>query len=126
MPKPKPKKIPATQGKVKDYAVGYKKPPVHSRWKKGQSGNPKGYKTPQNVIELNALLDDIFAELVTDASGAQMEKLRVALNRLLLGKNPQGVIHLLERRYGKVPQTINLETGKTITVDIGDEDSDSE
>jgi hypothetical protein len=24
------------------YAVGYGKPPVHSRFKKGQSGNPKG------------------------------------------------------------------------------------
>lgn len=25
-----------------DYDVGYKKPPVHTRFKKGQSGNPKG------------------------------------------------------------------------------------
>ena len=25
-----------------DYEVGYKKPPKHSRFKKGQSGNPKG------------------------------------------------------------------------------------
>ena len=26
----------------KDYPVGYKKPPVHSQFKPGQSGNPKG------------------------------------------------------------------------------------
>ena len=26
----------------KDYPVGYKKPPLHSRFKPGQSGNPKG------------------------------------------------------------------------------------
>ena len=25
-----------------DYEVGYRKPPEHSRWRKGQSGNPKG------------------------------------------------------------------------------------
>ena len=25
-----------------DYAVGYKKPPLHTRFKKGQSGNPRG------------------------------------------------------------------------------------
>ena len=24
------------------YAVGYRKPPTHSRFKKGKSGNPKG------------------------------------------------------------------------------------
>jgi hypothetical protein len=24
------------------YPVGYRKPPVHSRFKKGQSGNPRG------------------------------------------------------------------------------------
>ncbi len=27
---------------VGDYATGYGRPPVHSRWKPGQSGNPKG------------------------------------------------------------------------------------
>ena len=25
-----------------DYEVGYRKPPQHSRWRKGQSGNPNG------------------------------------------------------------------------------------
>ena len=25
-----------------DYEIGYKKPPIHSRWRKGQSGNKKG------------------------------------------------------------------------------------
>jgi len=25
-----------------DYPVGYKKPPLHSRFRKGQSGNPEG------------------------------------------------------------------------------------
>lgn len=29
------------------YEVGYRKPPVHSRFKKGQSGNPKGRKKKQ-------------------------------------------------------------------------------
>jgi len=28
--------------KDKDYEVGYGKPPRHTRFKKGQSGNPKG------------------------------------------------------------------------------------
>lgn len=38
-----------------DYEVGYKKPPEHSRWKPGQSGNPKG--RPKKVKDFEKLLD---------------------------------------------------------------------
>ena len=76
---------------------------------------------PKDVRELNAVLDEIFAEVMTDGSGKQMDKLRIALNRLLLGRNIRGVIHLLERRYGKIPQTLILDTDKTISVTIKDE-----
>lgn len=36
------KKLPAVLPCAKDYEVGYGKPPVHTRFKKGVSGNPKG------------------------------------------------------------------------------------
>lgn len=37
--------------KDKDYQVGFKKPPIHSQYKKGQSGNAKGRpKGTQNFI----------------------------------------------------------------------------
>lgn len=43
----------------KDYKVGYGKPPKHSRWRKGQSGNPKGAPTRKaevdSLSELRAL-----------------------------------------------------------------------
>ena len=29
-----------------EYRVGYRKPPLHSRFKKGQSGNPEGGRLP--------------------------------------------------------------------------------
>lgn len=36
--------------KPTDYEVGYRKPPAHTRFKKGQSGNPKGRrKGTQNL-----------------------------------------------------------------------------
>lgn len=43
-----------------DYAVGYGKPPKHSRWKKGQSGNPRG--RPKGA---RGLKTDLHDELVS-------------------------------------------------------------
>ena len=41
-----------------DYRVGYKKPPLHSRFKKGQSGNPEGgRRRPRRDRRLVALLE---------------------------------------------------------------------
>ena len=39
----------------KDYEVGYGKPPEHSRFKPGQSGNPKG--RPKKTKDLDKLFD---------------------------------------------------------------------
>ena len=42
----------------KGYLVGYKKPPIHTRFSKGQSGNPKG--RPRGSVGLKT---DLMAEL---------------------------------------------------------------
>jgi hypothetical protein len=43
----------------KEYSTGYAKPPMHTRWKKGESGNAKGRprrsKNPAAI--LNEILD---------------------------------------------------------------------
>ena len=41
-------------------AVGYKQPPVHGRFKKGKSGNPKG--RPKSSLSKRAILMRIFGE----------------------------------------------------------------
>ena len=38
-----------------DYEVGYKKPPAHTRWQPGQSGNPRG--RPKRERDFDKLID---------------------------------------------------------------------
>ena len=47
----------------RDYAVGYGKPPVHTRFKKGQSGNPRGRPrgAKNNATLLKEALDQTVA-----------------------------------------------------------------
>ena len=45
-----------------DYKVGYKKPPLHTRFRKGQSGNPRG--RPRGSKNLSTLLTDALNEPV--------------------------------------------------------------
>ena len=52
-----------------DYKVGYKKPPLHTRFQKGQSGNPRG--RPRGSKNLSTLLADALNEpvVVTEDGG---------------------------------------------------------
>lgn len=47
----------------KDYEVGYGKPPSHSQWRKGQSGNPKG--KPKGARGLKGDLDRVLRKVLT-------------------------------------------------------------
>ena len=46
-----------------DYEIGYKKPPEHTRFQKGQSGNPRA--RPKASKDLAAVLTEILDEKVT-------------------------------------------------------------
>ena len=46
-----------------DYEVGYGKPPRHTRFAKGQSGNPRG--RPRGAKNFNTLLEEALNEAVT-------------------------------------------------------------
>jgi len=56
----------------RDYPVGYAKPPRDTRFKRGQSGNPKG--RPAGKKNLSAVLNDALAESVVAVVGQGRRK----------------------------------------------------
>lgn len=73
--------------------------------------NRNGRPPARDAEELNAVIDELLAEEMTNEKGEKIDKLRIALNRLLFSKSPAGAIHILDRRFGKVKEVHEL-TGK--------------
>jgi hypothetical protein len=66
-----------------EYQVGYRKPPRHSRFRKGQSGNPKG--RPKASESFGRLARRTFNERITIRENGQrrtITKLQAALKQL--------------------------------------------
>jgi hypothetical protein len=58
-----------------NHKVGYKSPPKHTRWKKGQSGNPKGRKKRRIVNDLSTLFHEILVEEIKVREGGRVRKI---------------------------------------------------
>ena len=79
------------QGKGRgDYTVGYGKPPAHTRFRPGQSGNPAG--RPRATRNLTTILDDELKKPVTVREGGRARRVpkRQALVASLINKALQG------------------------------------
>ena len=59
--------------KQSDYEVGYGKPPQHTRFKSGQSGNPRG--RPSGSKNLKTLLSEALNEPVTITENGRRRKI---------------------------------------------------
>jgi hypothetical protein len=94
-------------GRQEDYLVGYGKPPKHSRFRPGQSGNPRG--RPKGSRSARAIFNKIMSEPIP-LSGAgrrrTMQPLELMLvnlrNRAITAKDPKAVATLLGmiEKYG--------------------------
>ena len=74
-----------TSEKKRDYAVGRGKPPVHTRFKKGQSGNPRGPR-PKNLPAL--LVEALNEKVVVTIDGERCEiTKREAVAKQLVNKS---------------------------------------
>ena len=74
----------------KDYAIGFKKPPKKTQFKKGSSGNPKG--RPKGTKNLKTDLEEELQELINlkeGGKGKHVSKQR-ALIKALMAKAVKG------------------------------------
>ena len=71
----------------RDYEVGYSKPPQHTRFVKGQSGNPRG--RPPSAKNMKTLLNKARNELVvvTDNGGRRKVSKREAIVTQLVNRS---------------------------------------
>ncbi|MBN8980088.1 MAG: hypothetical protein J0I29_02260, partial [Rhizobiales bacterium] len=79
-----------TRPKATDYKVGRGRPPVETRWKRGQSGNPSG--RPKGSKNLQTILNEALDEKVTVKERGQEKKITVreVIARALLGRAAKG------------------------------------
>lgn len=104
--KPKPAKKdqrPATA----DYEVGYGKPPKHTRFKPGQSGNPKG--RPKRAKGLNTLVRETLSQKVAVRTAAghrkisQIEAALLKTGELAMKGNLRALVELVKLYRNAVP-----------------------
>jgi hypothetical protein len=59
-----------------DYVVGYRRPPLHSRFQPGQSGNPSG--RPKGSPNLKSILEQVLREQISLREGNVTKKITKA------------------------------------------------
>ena len=73
-PTPRPNEVATfADGAKSQYEVGYGKPPCHSRFQKGQSGNPRGRK--KGSVNVETALRKALFELTTVREGGKIRKM---------------------------------------------------
>lgn len=87
--------------------VGYRRPPRHSQFKEGQSGNPKG--RPRGKRNMSSLVGDVLAQKVTITANGRRKRVSSETAMLLrlrekaLGGDLKALTMLLSLRAIHIP-----------------------
>jgi Family of unknown function (DUF5681) len=78
------------------YAIGYRKPPHHTRFKPGCSGNPRG--RPKDAKNLSTLVHEALNEQVVVAENGRRRKVskRQAIIKQLINRSAQGDLKAMQ------------------------------
>jgi len=106
-----------------DYEIGYKKPPIHSRWRKGQSGNKKGRpKKKLGPSDIEKAFDEALGDwLAVNDNGTvrKIKKLKAftiqTVNKALKGHHQSA--NLLMAHYARRPVGGAEESGSSSTTE---------
>jgi hypothetical protein len=94
---------------MQDYEVGYRRPPAHTRFKPGRSGNPKG--RPKDARGLNTLARELLTARVPVRTGSgekRMHRIEAVLHKtfeLALKGNPRALSQVLSLYASAVSET---------------------
>jgi len=114
-----------TDQRPKDYAIGYAKPPKHSRYRKGQSGNRRGRSKPSLSLSMT-LIRALLETVTVNERGAarRMRKIDVAITQQI-NKAAAGDRHALKLLLSLLHQADRSVTEhQSITVVISKEESE--
>jgi hypothetical protein len=107
-----------------EYAVGRGKPPMHTRFKKGQSGNPSGKPGPAKLVKQR------FRQLVHQALGKEKIGLRFSEPRTSLESMANRLVS--DAAWGKpmsmriLLSLLDAEIAEDETSDFGGDETDCE
>jgi len=103
-----------------DYKVGYGKPPQHTRFKPGVSGNPKG--RPKQTKDLEKLFDRELSKLVRINDGGESRTIskREAVVKTIVHASLQGNIRSQQLLVKLAGKSLDLEQ---FEVDAGDREA---
>ncbi len=106
-----------------DYEIGYKKPPKHTRWKKGQSGNKKGRtKKKLGLSDIERAFDEALSDSLAvndNGTARKIKKLKAfaiqTVNKALKGHHQSA--NLVMAHYARRPVGTPEEAGSGSTAD---------